>query len=240
MIKYLLVVFTVSLLFEFGCNSHQTNTTKTEEGNKEQIALADSILSYFQQEQFDKIEFHFSDKLKAQLNKEQLAVVWAQLNTQAGKYSNSQFYKAEKVNAIGDRITYECYFGTQKLYFQLVLGKDNQIIGLFFMPNHPILSFGNWREETILQLLQQFHDDMIINWIKYLGVKDMKNWLHSKNSDITFKNEYTNICDICNDILCNELCLKLLSEEGIERREDIILRKTMKESTIFNLNYKYI
>jgi len=141
----------------------------------------------------------------------------------------------------------------QKPYEQIKNTCDHLISSLAFQPdgkvdaccgvmvrNHPVLSLGNWREESISQLLQQFHDDLIINWIRYLGVKDMKTWLHRKDPDIVFKNEYINICDICNEILCNKRCLKLLSENGIERREDIILQKAMKEGTIFNSNYKYV
>ena len=118
--------------FCIGCNSRQVNTTNVEE-YKEQIALADSILFYFQQEQFDKIVSHFDDNMKRQMNKEQLAVVWAQLNA-IGKYAQGEFYGVGKINDVGDKVTYICYFGTQKLYFQLVLEKDNQVIGLFFKP----------------------------------------------------------------------------------------------------------
>jgi hypothetical protein len=100
--------------------------------NSDQVVLADSILIYFQEEQFDKIIPHFDDKVKARLNKELLAVAWAQLNTQYGKYSKSEFYRAEKLNAVGDRIVYVTYFGSQKLYFELVFGKDNKIAGIYF------------------------------------------------------------------------------------------------------------
>jgi len=136
-----------------------------------------------------------------------------------------------------ERIKSNCDHLINSLAFQPD-GKVDACCGVM-VRNHPILSFGNWREETIAQLLQQFHDDLIINWIRYLGVKDMKKWLQRKDPCIVFKNEYINSCDICNDILCNERCLKLLHKHGIERRDDIILQKAMKEATIFNLNYKY-
>ncbi len=101
----------------------------------DQITLTDSILLYFQQEQFDKIVSHLDNKVKTQLNKEQLAVIWAQLNTQVGKYQKSELYKAEKVNTIANKVVYKCYFGSQKLYLELFFGKDNNIVGIFFKPN---------------------------------------------------------------------------------------------------------
>ena len=127
---YIIVCITI---FYFGCNLRQANTANFDE-NKDQIALADSILLYFQQEQFDKIVTHFDDKMKQLLNKEQLAVVWALLNTQFGKYKKSEFYGIEKINDVGDKVVYKCFFGSQKLYFQLVLGKENRVVGLFFKP----------------------------------------------------------------------------------------------------------
>lgn len=136
-----------------------------------------------------------------------------------------------------ERIKSNCDHLINSLAFQ-PNGRVDACCGVM-VRNHPVLSFGNWRKETIAQLLAQFHDDLIINWIRYMGIKDMKKWLYRKAPDIPFKSEYSNTCDICNDILCNERCLQLLSEHGMERRDDIILQKTMKEATIFNLNYKY-
>jgi organic radical activating enzyme len=136
-----------------------------------------------------------------------------------------------------ERIKSNCDHLINSLAFQ-PNGRVDACCGVM-VRNHPVLSFGNWREESILDLLQQFHDDLIINWIRYLGVKDMKDWLHRKDRTINFKNEYNNSCDICNEMLCDERCLQIFSEHGMERRDEIILQKTMKEATIFNPNYKY-
>ena len=130
-VGYLLTLLCLSALY-IGCSG--TGSKNKTNANQEQVALADSILLYFQQEQFDKIVEHFDEKMKFGLNKEQLAAVWAQLNAQAGKYTKSEFYSADKVSNAGDRIIYLCYFGSQKLYFQLVFGKDNRVSGLFFKP----------------------------------------------------------------------------------------------------------
>jgi hypothetical protein len=130
--KSYLFLTVVMVVFCIGCSAPSMN--RNIESAQEQVVLADSILLYFQLEQFDKIVRHFDDNVKRQLNKEQLAVVWAQLNTQFGKYSKSEFYGAEKLDAVGDKVVYQSYFGSQKLYFQLVLGKDKQVIGLYFKP----------------------------------------------------------------------------------------------------------
>jgi hypothetical protein len=117
-----------------GCGNTSAHKVAKDTANAEQLVLADSILLYFQQEQFDKIVPHFDDNVKRQLNKEQLAVVWAQLNTQIGRYGKSEFYGVEKIDAVGDKIVYKSNFGSQQLYFQLILGKDNKIAGIFFKP----------------------------------------------------------------------------------------------------------
>ena len=124
------IIYCLSILF-FGCSNKAKDKANA---NPEQIVLAESILSYFQQEQFDKIVEHFDDKMRLLMNKEQLAVVWAQLNTQFGKCTKNEFHSTQKVNNVGDMIVYTCYFGSQKLYFQLALGKENKIIGIYFKP----------------------------------------------------------------------------------------------------------
>ena len=129
--RYLCVLFCLSTLYS-GCFNRGPADRST--ADPEQVALADSILWYFQHEQFDKIVRHFDDNLKRQLNKEQLAAVWAQLSTQFGGYTSSEFYREDKLTSVGGRVTYQSHFGSQKLYFQLTTGKGNQVTGIFFKP----------------------------------------------------------------------------------------------------------
>ena len=102
--------------------------------NPEHIALTEKILLYFQQEQFDKIAFYFDDIVKTQIKDGQLSGVWERMNTQIGKYSKSEFSKAENLNDIGDRIVYKCYFDSYEMNFELVINKENRIAGIFFKP----------------------------------------------------------------------------------------------------------
>ena len=127
------VVMCLTVLYA-SCGSRSASSQNVE-GFEDQIALADSILLYFQQEQFDKIVVHFDDNMKQHLNKEQLAVVWTQLNTQFGKFAKSEFHSAQKIDAVGDRIVFQCNFGSTRLYFDLIFGKDDKIAGMFFKPN---------------------------------------------------------------------------------------------------------
>jgi hypothetical protein len=127
-----LLIFICLSSFYIGCSNSGSGNKAA--ANQEQIVLTDSILLYFQQERFDKIVDHFDENMKLGLNKEQLAVVWAQLNAQFGKYAKSEFYSADKISDAADRIVYRCDFGSQKLYFQVVFGKDNRVSGIYFKP----------------------------------------------------------------------------------------------------------
>jgi hypothetical protein len=129
--SFIYILFCQLALFN-GCFNSVSRDRRA--ANQEQVALADSLLSYFQQEQFDQIVAHFDDKMKLQLSKERLAIVWSQLSMQAGKVTKSEFYKAHKINNVGDRVVYQCHFTYCKLYFQVVFGKENRISGLFFTP----------------------------------------------------------------------------------------------------------
>ena len=130
---YIVVVVCLTVLY-VSCGSRSISPPNVE-GFEEHIAITDSILLYFQQEQFDMIVRHFDANVSRQLNKEQLAVVWAQLNTQFGKYANSELNSAQKLDAVGDRIVYQSHFGSKRLYFELIFGRDNKITSIHFKPN---------------------------------------------------------------------------------------------------------
>jgi len=136
-----------------------------------------------------------------------------------------------------ERIKSNCDHMISSLAFQPD-GKVDACCGVM-VRDHPILSLGNWRQETIIQILAKIHDDLILNWIRYLGVKDMKSWIRQKDSSIVLKEEYNSICDICNELITNEKCLNLLYKYGIERKDEVVFQKVAKEATIFNMNYCY-
>ena len=158
--KFVSILFCLSVLFSNCSNSgSKTSAEKADAGSKkvavaekieanpvqialaekvsvtpEHIALVEKVLLYFQQEDCGKIVPYFDDTVKSQINEEQLSAVWERLNTHIGKYSNSEFLKAEKLADIGDRVVYECSFGTHKMNFELVIDKENKIAGIFFKP----------------------------------------------------------------------------------------------------------
>lgn len=106
--------------------------------------------------------------------------------------------------------------------------------------DHPVLTIANWREESVSSILEKLHSDLIINWIRYKGVKNLKGWLKDKDPGLTFKEQNNSICDICNEILLNEKCLDIICKHGHEEQDDIILKKISSDATIYSTDYKYI
>jgi len=131
-LKYFVVVCLAVLCVS--CGSRSGNMRFVEDENSERRVLANSILSYLQQEQFDKIVAHFDNNLRMQISKEQLAVIWAQLNVQFGEFSGGEYFITETIANVGEKVIYTTTFGGQRLFFELVFGRDNQIIGIFFRP----------------------------------------------------------------------------------------------------------
>jgi hypothetical protein len=103
-----------------------------------------------------------------------------------------------------------------------------------------LLTIGNWRQGRLRKILEESSEDIILNWIKYLGLKDMKEWLQKKDPTIKFSEKYTSICHLCSDILYNAKNQKLLLEQGHERNDEIIVNKVARESTVNNTQYSYI
>jgi hypothetical protein len=118
----------IAWLFILSCSSNGTII------NPEQKHIVDTVLLYMQQEKFDKVVSYFDESIKIQLNKEKLASVWAQLQVQVGKYEKSEFFKSQKIDKIGTKVIYKSYFGSTKLNFEVIFGKENKIIGMFYKP----------------------------------------------------------------------------------------------------------
>lgn len=90
------------------------------------------------------------------------------------------------------------------------------------MRDDSLLTIGNWRTTPLREIVEAGHDDLILNWIHALGLRDMKRWLESKDPNLNLRSEYQNICDLCAEIVYNERCQKLLLEHADERREQVL------------------
>jgi hypothetical protein len=88
-----------------------------------------------------------------------------------------------------------------------------------------LLNIGNWRTERLSAILERAHDDRVLNWIRYVGLKDMRRWLQQKDPNLRFATEHTSICDLCAEVVYNPRCQELLLEHGHERDGDIIANK---------------
>lgn len=88
-----------------------------------------------------------------------------------------------------------------------------------------LLNIGNWREERLASILERAHDDRVLNWIRYVGLKDMRHWLQQKDSSLRFATEHTSICDMCAEVVYNPRCQELLLAEGHERDGHIVANK---------------
>lgn len=88
-----------------------------------------------------------------------------------------------------------------------------------------LLNIGNWRQQRLRPMLEAANDDRVLNWIRYVGLKDMRRWLIAKDPTLTLASEHTTICDMCAEIMFDPKCQQLLLEQGHERDADIIANK---------------
>jgi organic radical activating enzyme len=102
-----------------------------------------------------------------------------------------------------------------------------------------LLNIGNWREENLEQIVKNAQQDIILNWIRHLGLKDMQEWLKKKDPSLVFPDKYVSICDLCAQLLYNKRCQQLLMEQGHERHDDIIANKLAQDATIYSSNFQY-
>jgi len=92
------------------------------------------------------------------------------------------------------------------------------------------LTIGNWREQRLLPMWEAAQQDLILNWIKYLGLGDMKSWLLEKDPDLSLRSRYTSACDLCAEMIYNPRCQELLLTKGDERAGDILANRIAIEA----------
>jgi hypothetical protein len=97
-----------------------------------------------------------------------------------------------------------------------------------------LLNIGNWREGRLRPMLEGANQDLILNWIRHLGLRDMKHWLQSKDPTLKFRKEYINICDLCAEIVYDARCQELLAAHGHERQDEIIANKVAMDATVYD------
>lgn len=103
-----------------------------------------------------------------------------------------------------------------------------------------LLTIGNWRNNSLEVILDEASQDIILNWIKHVGLHDMKEWLKKKDSTLKFRDKYSSICDLCAEIMYNKKCQKILVENAQEKAGEVLINKLAHEATVFSPNYNYV
>ncbi len=103
-----------------------------------------------------------------------------------------------------------------------------------------LLNIGNWRTTSLREITERAHGDLVLNWIRYRGLRDMKSWLESKDPNLGLPTEYQNICDLCANLVYDERCQKLLVEHGEEKREEIIAAKIATDAVEDSPEFQYL
>jgi organic radical activating enzyme len=99
--------------------------------------------------------------------------------------------------------------------------------------NESLLNIGNWRQQRLDDLMRAAHNDTVLNWIRYIGLRDMKAWLKRKDPSLQFRSEYLNICDLCAEIVYDPQCQEILVRDAHERANEIIVQKIGMDATVY-------
>jgi hypothetical protein len=95
-----------------------------------------------------------------------------------------------------------------------------------------LLNIGNWRTTRLREIAEKAHQDVILNWIRYRGLRDMKEWLEARDPSLQLRTEYQNICDLCAEIVYNPRCQELLARHGHEKRNEIVAAKVATDAVV--------
>jgi organic radical activating enzyme len=102
-----------------------------------------------------------------------------------------------------------------------------------------LLNIGNWRTENLEDIAMRASQDVILNWIRYVGLNDMKEWLRKKDPTLEFRDEHVNICDLCADLVYNPRAQEILIRDGHERAQRILLNRIAADSSSRSEDFVY-
>jgi hypothetical protein len=68
----------------------------------------------------------------------------------------------------------------------------------------PEATIGNVNENSLLQLLLEANDDLVVNWLALEGPYGIMRFIQQVDSDIRFSDRYVNNCHLCHDIFTRE------------------------------------
>ena len=93
-----------------------------------------------------------------------------------------------------------------------------------------LLNVGNWRQESLEQIVRRAHGDLVLNWIRYRGLRDMKAWLEGQDPNLGLRKEYQNICDLCAELVYNRRAQELLANAGDEVKAQVVQAKIVTDA----------
>jgi 4Fe-4S single cluster domain len=129
---------------------------------------------------------------------------------------------------------------------------DHLLVGITAHPNgnmtaccgimvrqESLLNIGNWRRQPLREIVTRAHEDFVLNWIKYRGLREMKTWLEARDPELKFRESYQNICDLCAEIVYNPRAQALLAKGDEEKRKQIIASKVVTDAVLNAPNFRY-
>ncbi len=80
---------------------------------------------------------------------------------------------------------------------------------------------------SIEEMIYKAHKDLIVNWLALEGPYGIMKFIQKKKSDISFRNQYVNICHLCSEIFTREECREILRTYGSEKAMEIQLERSL-------------
>lgn len=108
--------------------------------------------------------------------------------------------------------------GCNTICSQPTISFDNHVwacCGLDSLENY-VLDLGDLNKESFETIAARAEDSVLLNAIYYIGPLMLRNYIRSKDPSIPFRDNYTSICEICEDITGNKDAVTLLRQNYYE------------------------
>lgn len=93
----------------------------------------------------------------------------------------------------------------------------------------PETVIGDTSEKSLLQLLQEANNDIVVNWLALEGPYEMMRFIQHKAPEIPFRKRYVNSCHLCHDIFTRREARTVLQRSINEKSLILSLKRAWLE-----------
>lgn len=139
----------------------------------------------------------------------------------------------EPIDYAPEKLTYGKFRGScGSVLRDIIIGANHQFLPCcgIVTKNLPELTFGDLRQKSMIDAIDEANQDLIANWLALEGPSGIAEFVKRKEPSIPFDRRYTGICHLCNEVLTRPEVRRIIVEHLDEIKRRVSLHRSFLEA----------